>query len=703
MARFGYVAIYKKGTDKQLQTIDIYQAKTSAVTNLSKKGTANSYIITKPGDFKFKAVKGNSAESVGTVAKAEVLWETFNSTQEVEAKSIIAAVGFEGDYITFSTPDNLMAGNALIAAKDATGIILWSWHIWIPETEIATSDFGLGGQTFMDRNLGALKVAVASTTELVDVTSQGLLYSWGRKDPFLAPSTVGGSEMAKSTGTFDMTGAQMTPAESVAKPTTFVSTGSDDVPCWTNPKDDTLWGTEKTLYDPCPPGYKVADFTDKGIWTLASGTTSTLGFSKNLDYKWFKFGDDPCAVFPIVGYFDASPNPAKYANTGKRAYVLSSKASGGYDSVIRVDKDNNKTTSERPARAGSVRCVVDASAVPPATDLSENGTANSYIVSEAGDYKFKAVQGNSTTSVGTIAKAEIVWETNNTATAPEANAIIAKVGVDEGYITFSTPATLVPGNALIAAKDAEGKILWSWHIWIPKTAIKEDTYGLGEVKMMSRALGALVDAEGTDSAKPDITSVGLMYQWGRKDPFMNAGSFFSSTGAHGAATAPADVFKTSATAGATIAYSIENPTEYIKGADDSNTWCSETTDANWAAAKTIYDPCPPGYRVPQSSEVLLLNKAKADIPGWDSSHKAYNWFVCGNPTTQFANAGFIEETGLDHYRSVERVIIWSSTVYTDSKRARCALYNDGSVSADTKQAQARGGIVRCVVDAPAAE
>lgn len=331
-------------------------------------------------------------------------------------------------------------------------------------------------------------------------------------------------------------------------------------------------------------------------------------------------------------------------------------------------------------------------------NLSAKGVANSYIVTKAGEYTFAAVKGNSLESVGTVAKAEIVWETENTATAPEVGSIIASVSYANNYITFSTPETLKPGNALIAAKDAEGKILWSWHIWIPNTAITEDTYGLGEVKMMSRALGALVDADGTASAKPDITSVGLMYQWGRKDPFMNAGSFFSSTGAHGAATAPADVFKTSATAGATIAYSIENPTEYIKGADDSSTWCSETTDANWAAAKTIYDPCPPGYRVPQSTEVLLLNKAKADIPGWDSSYKDYNWFVCGNPTTQFANAGFIEETGLDHYRSVERVIIWSSTVYTDSKRARCALYNGGSVSADTKQAQARAGIVRCVVD-----
>lgn len=336
-------------------------------------------------------------------------------------------------------------------------------------------------------------------------------------------------------------------------------------------------------------------------------------------------------------------------------------------------------------------------------NLSKKGASNSYIVTNAGTYTFAAVKGNSVESVGTVAKAELIWETNNTATAPEANSIIAKVGINGNYIIFSTPETLVPGNALIAAKDAEGKILWSWHIWIPKTAITEDTYGLGSVKMMSRALGALVDADGTADAKPDITSVGLIYQWGRKDPFMNASSYFSSTGAHGAATVPADVFTTSASAGATIAHTIENPTEYVKGADDENTWCTDATATNWGATKTIYDPCPPGYRVPKHDEVSLLNKGKDEIVGFDATNKANNWFSAGNPATQIANAGFIEETGLGNYRNSERVIIWSSTVYSDNKRGRCALYNNGSVSAGAKQAQARGGIVRCVVDAPAAE
>ena len=345
-----------------------------------------------------------------------------------------------------------------------------------------------------------------------------------------------------------------------------------------------------------------------------------------------------------------------------------------------------------------------------ATDLSATASANCYIVDGSDDgnvnkvFKFKAYKGNSDTNVGTVSSVEILWETYNNATDVVKNSVIAAVDFDkqaanEYYeIVFKMPATLHAGNAVIAAKNAGGTILWSWHIWVPNGMFTTNTYGLGEKLMMSRSLGALIDANGTASSKPDVTSIGLMYQWGRKDPFMNPASYFTSSGAHGAATYPTDAFSTSTSATATVAYTIEHPTEYIKGADDENTWCSETPDANWGSSKTIYDPCPAGYRVPKSDELTLLNKGNADIVGW-KANTSNNWFEVGSPaTTQFANAGFIEETGLGKYRTPERLIIWSSTVYSDSKRGRCALYNNGSASSSSKQAQARGGVIRCVVE-----
>ncbi len=50
---------------------------TADVINLSSSLTANCYIVTGAGKYKFRAVKGNGSESVGDVASCDVLWETF--------------------------------------------------------------------------------------------------------------------------------------------------------------------------------------------------------------------------------------------------------------------------------------------------------------------------------------------------------------------------------------------------------------------------------------------------------------------------------------------------------------------------------------------------------------------------------------------------------------------------------------------------
>ena len=51
----------------------------TSTLSLSDKGTANSYIVSQKGSYKFNTVKGNSSESVGVVASAEVLWVSFGT------------------------------------------------------------------------------------------------------------------------------------------------------------------------------------------------------------------------------------------------------------------------------------------------------------------------------------------------------------------------------------------------------------------------------------------------------------------------------------------------------------------------------------------------------------------------------------------------------------------------------------------------
>lgn len=341
-------------------------------------GTANCYLLDSNVGleankvYKFKAYQGNSTDNVGKITSVSVLWETYNTTDTPTANSIIAAVDYdkqeENVYyeITFKMPETIHAGNAVIAAKDKDSKILWSWHIWVPSSDITDSNYGLGGtQSWMDRNLGALVVADAPTDAYPNPLSYGLFYAWGRKDPFPGLTSMTANTPATTTGSFSMGGSLMSPEQSYALPTTFVATGSDDIYSWVNldatEGDDTagLWAASKTINDPCPPGYVVPQFKNGvGLWLGASAT----GFSYDETHMWVKAGNDPYIVFPIVGYIDGNQSSAYIRNYANRVYILSSTntETEGLSYYLRFNKNGTSSNSwERQARGGTVRCVAE--------------------------------------------------------------------------------------------------------------------------------------------------------------------------------------------------------------------------------------------------------------------------------------------------------------------------------------------------------
>lgn len=147
-----------------------------------------------------------------------------------------------------------------------------------------------------------------------------------------------------------------------------------------------------------------------------------------------------------------------------------------------------------------------------AIDLSRDGTANCYIVSEAGDYMFDAaVRGNGSGDDAAIAladgmKADWLWVTKGL--EQEISAVSLDAG--KGRIFF-TAAGAAKGNAVIALADAAGEIVWSWHLWFTPEP-RRVTYANGRV-LLDRSLGAVGTTPGSAEA------YGLYYQWGRKDPF----------------------------------------------------------------------------------------------------------------------------------------------------------------------------------------
>lgn len=185
------------------------------------------------------------------------------------------------------------------------------------------------------------------------------------------------------------------------------------------------------------------------------------------------------------------------------------------------------------------------------------------------------------------------------------------------------------GNGVIAVYDnfdpnaEDAKVLWSWHVWCTeKPEVIElglptngETYSGKNYKIMDRDLGA------TTNTPDELTTRGLGYQWGRKDPFSIPNSFESTEEAfiynvRGSKLKHMEVEKNENIG--TIEYAINHPEVFIIS-DEGNSaydWLyygdhfltgnqylwgnnpfSRFKMVNIKSMKTLYDPCPAGYTV----------------------------------------------------------------------------------------------------------
>ena len=333
----------------------------SSYIDLSAEGTANCYLVKAAGKYKFKAVKGNSAQSVGTASSATVLWESFGTSTKPNEGDLIASATYKDGYVYFATPNTFKNGNASIAVRDTSSTILWSWHIWCSTEGWKDDIYPNNAGTMMDRNLGATSATPGSVSAL------GLMYQWGRKDPFLGSSSVSSSTLAVSTGTWSSVTTQQTVDYVTANPMTFVRQNYEW--CTGDGAEDSNYEkrwteSEKSMYDPCPVGYRVPDGGKNGFWATALGTSSstTAGITWYSTYYgclWTLSDGKLSAWYPIVGCRDTSGgalgnvgsigyywSASTHASDGERAYYLCF-----YDSKVSTTNYVNRCLGQ------SVRCV----------------------------------------------------------------------------------------------------------------------------------------------------------------------------------------------------------------------------------------------------------------------------------------------------------------------------------------------------------
>ena len=315
-ATYSHSKAYTLGRNKFSRFLDRDSGLTF-YTDLSASGTANCYLIQKAGDYTFKAVQGNTEDAVGNVKSVEVLWESFGTAEKPNVGDLISSVSYSDGYIRFSTPATFKDGNALIAAKDASGTIFWSWHIWCASEGWKEQSYYNEAGTMMDRNLGATSATAG------EVGSLGLFYQWGRKDPFLGAAAVNNWPRAASTGKWAKSSTYITPSLAEQNPMTFYTGDSNYLP-------NGSWDSKKTAYDPCPAGWRVPDGGSDGTWSKAKGGSSSFsitGFSNGLSFGG-TFSSNETVWYPASGclsndsgalyyvgdygyYWSVTPNPSR--------------------------------------------------------------------------------------------------------------------------------------------------------------------------------------------------------------------------------------------------------------------------------------------------------------------------------------------------------------------------------------------------------
>lgn len=310
-------------------------------------------------------------------ADCKLLWQdALNVVTDVRLSS-------DGKYLEFEVnAKNLVQGNALVAVRDASGKVLWSWHIWVTEYDptvsgnlnpndgtlmvVPVDDYDtpstkyhlLSKQigwcdgkllTYQARQTKVLFHQVKGTDDvremLIDQTqyvfessvNNGAYYQWGRKDPFIGIISRD-KESVKQYYDDDndpinglkWQNAQVSVAKGIQNPDVLYL-GSQH---WmTTPFKQNLWNNRiststtpiKTVYDPSPRGFMVADrnvyrvFSTSGATYYVGSSATLANFRKNFNGDYDYMGDS----YNYTAYTSKGKkgNKIVFPATGERAYT----------------------------------------------------------------------------------------------------------------------------------------------------------------------------------------------------------------------------------------------------------------------------------------------------------------------------------------------------------------------------------------------
>ena len=686
----------------------------------------------------------------------------------------------------------LRRGNVRIGGYDAARNLIWSWHIWVTDRP-RNYNYG-NGYVSMDRNLGAVSTDPSDFNASVPVLS-GCAYQWGRKDPFFFHEIMNHPEYLKK-GPVPVSEAHKYPRSFFKREETAYKAGGYD---WTTETNDHLWGwiserdnVVKTLYDPCPPGYRV---NGNALWEFqnpeqddpkevhySGGSDEFEG--TNVGY-YFGIQNYAQIYYPATMFIHHDgaiiKNKDPHEEDNEKAYVYRYSATPyvsdnpaqqglSYHFRYNIAQTKGDYLIWDPEKGGGrvqafpVRCVYEDSR-HEITDLSREQTANSYIVDHARYFKFKAtVPGNAVGALNAqfydgsirnvtfdggvdktlpVEKVDVLWWQGDLTTGSDYLTEAAKNNLtqqqmqdlcpiillddgrldDKGYVNFRVPQDkLQNANIILAGYDVSGVIQWTWHIWMLPKGV--NVVRFGNYSLLDRNLGATYAPQSTSDVDQNnvLSTHGFFYQWGRKDPFVGRGSYNQRTGQttsspwfykpYNGEWQKMTSLQRLGRSAQNIIETIKNPTLFASSGASPWQNLYECTNENdgpinhmwgytgvkgaWGDtfAKTMWDPCPPGYKVLNHETLQAGGLWNANDPGnyrlyyrpnnGGAARSDFGMWLYGN-TASNDNSGMYTSNGTYTDAKMREVIcdgLWFPNTWlinvSDSGRGNYAQYSNAN-------------------------
>lgn len=188
--------------------------------------------------------------------------------------------------------------------------------MWVSEAaDINWTNATAGDFVMMDRNLGAVAL------KFKDQNSYGYFYQWGRKDPFPRPVPLEraakykhpGVELTKTAAATEEFGtvgyAIANPDTRLLDAATWMKVGTMPEGIWGNPTGNNEGGKGvKTIYDPCPEGYRVAD----PMCFSMGWKKDKASCDANYGYEFVTDGGSSKTMFFTSGYLSTNANGVEY-------------------------------------------------------------------------------------------------------------------------------------------------------------------------------------------------------------------------------------------------------------------------------------------------------------------------------------------------------------------------------------------------------